>query len=208
MAFAQRGSVRSEDQRVVGEERGLPGKGLVKEDLPGGIGEMVLPSDDVSDVHGVVINDAGKIVSRHAIRPDDDKIANPRRIEIHLSMDEVLKQDWPSSHVKSEDGLKAGRFHLSNLLLGEGAAPSVVAGHLSFGELFFSKVFQPLFGAKTLITLSFLRQSTGQFTIDGCALGLTIRTDGSISVRTFVPENSKPSKIFKNPIDGDIVRSL
>ena len=46
------------------------------------------------------------------------------------------------------------------------------------------------------------------FTIDGCALGLTIRTDGSISVRTFVPENSKPSKIFKNPVDGDIVRSL
>jgi hypothetical protein len=98
--------------------------------------------------------------------------------------------------VKSEDGVKTGRFHFSNLLPREGAAPSVVAGHLPFGELFFSKVFQPLFGAKTLITLSFLRQSISPFTIDGHTLRLTIRTHGSIAVRTFVPENSKPFKIF------------
>jgi hypothetical protein len=181
---------------MVSEERGLPGQGLIEEDLPGGIGEVILPSDDVSDVHGVVINDAGKIISRHPIGPDDDKIANPGRIEIHLPMDEVLKQDGPSSHVIPEDRLKTGRFHFTDLLFRESAAPPVIAGHLSFGELFFSKVFQPLFGAKTLITLSLLGQSISKFTIDGHPLRLTIRAQGAASVRPFLPGNSKPLEIF------------
>jgi hypothetical protein len=157
---------------------------------------MVLASDDVRDVHGVVINDAGKIVSRHSIGPDDNEIADPGGIKIHFSVDEVLKHDRPFSDMKPQDGVKTGRFHFSNLLFGEGAAPSVIPGHLSFGKLFFSKNFQPLFGAKTLITLSFLRQSMREVTIDGHPLGLTIRAQGSASVRTFVPGNSKPSKIF------------
>jgi hypothetical protein len=178
------------------EERGLPGQGLIEENLPGGIREMVFPPNDVTDVHGVVINDTGKIISGHPIGPDDDEIADPGGIEIHLSMDEVLKHDRPFPDVKPQDGVKTGRFHLGNLRLGEGAASSVIPWHLSFGELLFSEIFQPLFGAKALITFSFLRQSIRKFAIDGHPLGLTIRTQGSASVRTFVPGNSKPSKIF------------
>jgi hypothetical protein len=181
---------------MVGEERGPPGQGPIEEDLPGSVGEMVFSSDDVSDVHRVIIHDAGKIVSRHPIGSDDDKITDPGRIEIHFSVDQVLKQDRPFSDVEPQDGAKAGCFHVGNLVFREGAAPPVVPRHLSFGELFLPKAFQSLFGAKTFIALSFSAQSVGQFTINGYPLGLTIRADGSVSVGTFVPGNSEPLKIL------------
>jgi hypothetical protein len=72
-------------------------------------------------------------------------------------MDEVFKENRSCSHVKSKDGVKAGRFLLGNLFCREGTAPPIIAGHLSFGELFFSKLLQSFFGTKTLIALSFLR---------------------------------------------------
>jgi hypothetical protein len=141
---------------VVSEERRFPGQGLIEENLSGRIGEMVFPSDDMSDMHQMVIDDTSEIVGGHPIGTDDNKIANSSRIEIHLSMDEVFKQDGSSSYTKSEDGLEAGRFHFGNFFCREGTAPPVIAGHLSPGELFFSKLLQSFFGAKTLITFSFL----------------------------------------------------
>jgi hypothetical protein len=72
-------------------------------------------------------------------------------------MDEVFENDGPPSHAKSNGGSEAGRFHLSNLFHRERAAPPIIPGHLSFGELFFPEVFKSFFGAEALITLSFSR---------------------------------------------------
>jgi len=208
MAFAQRRPVRSKDQRVVSEERGLPGQCLIEEDLPGCVGEMVFPSNDMSDFHQMVVNDTGKVIGGHPIGTDDNEIAHPGRIEVHLSMDEVFKKDRSSAHVESEDRLKAGRFHFGNLFGGEGATPSVIAGHPSFRKLFFSKFFKSFFGAETLITFPLLGQPVGIPTVDGDALRLTIWTHQSIAVRSLVPQDPQPSKIFHDPIHGGIVRSL
>jgi hypothetical protein len=110
--------------------------------------------------------------------------------------------------VKSDDRVETGRFHPGDVRRREGTASPVIAGHLSFGELFFSKFFEPLFRAKTLITLSFLRQPIGEFTINGYPLGLTIRTQGSLPARTFLPGDPQPLEVFHDPIDGSIGRSL
>jgi hypothetical protein len=119
-------------------------------------------------------------------------------------MDEIFEKDRPSFHMESDDRVEAGRFYVGNLCCGEGTASSVIAGHLSFGKLFFSKFFEPLFRAKTLITFSFLGQPVGEFTINGQTLGLTIRTQGSLSARTFFPGDPQPLKIFYDSIDGDV----
>ena len=208
VAFTQGRAVRSKDQRVVSKERRLPAQCLIKEDLPGRIGEMVFPPDDMRDVHQMVIDDTGKIVSGHSIRPDNDKIADSRGIEIHLSMDEIFEKNRPSPHVKPDDGPEPGRFHPGDLGCGEGTASSVIAGHLSLGELFLSEFFESLFGAKTLIALPFLEELIGEFTIDGYSLRLTIRTPRSPLVRAFFPGDPQPLEIFYDPICGSIGRSF
>jgi hypothetical protein len=82
-------------------------------------------------------------------------------------MDEIFEEDRPSSHMKPDDRAEAGRFHPGNLRCREGTTPPVITGHLSLGELFFSKLIEPFLGAKTLITLSFVKQPIGKFTIGG-----------------------------------------
>jgi hypothetical protein len=52
---------------VVSKERRLPSQCLIKEDLSGRVGEMVFPSDDMRDVHQMVIDDTGKIIRGHSI---------------------------------------------------------------------------------------------------------------------------------------------
>jgi hypothetical protein len=157
MAFAQGRTVRPKDQRVVSKKRGLPAQRLIEKDLSRCVGEMVFPPDDMRHVHRVVIDDARKIISGHPIRPDDDEIADSRRIEIHFSMDEIVKKNRPSSDVKPNNRVEARRFHSGDLCGREGAAAPVIAGHRSPGELFLPKFFESFLRAKTLITFSFLR---------------------------------------------------
>jgi hypothetical protein len=123
-------------------------------------------------------------------------------------MDEVFEDNCPSSHMKPDNRAEAGRFHPGNLCRREGTASSVITGHLSLRELFFSKLIESFFGAKTLITLSFVKQPIGKFTIGGQALSLAVWTIRSPSVGPFFPGNAQPSEIFYDPVDGGIGRSL
>jgi len=54
-------------------------------------------------------------------------------------MDEIFEENRPFSHMKPDDRAEAGRFHPGDLCCREGTASSVIAGHLSLGELFFSE---------------------------------------------------------------------
>jgi hypothetical protein len=94
----------AEDEGMMGKGRRFPAQRLVEEDLPGGIGKMVISSNHMGHVHQSVIDDAGKIVGCHSVRPDNDKIANSFRIEGHSPMNKVFKSDGASLHMKSKDG--------------------------------------------------------------------------------------------------------
>jgi hypothetical protein len=72
---------------------------------------MIIPSNHMTDMHEMIIDDARKIVSCHPVRPEDDEISDSLRIEAYLSMDEVFKNDRTSLHVKSEDRVLAFGFH-------------------------------------------------------------------------------------------------
>jgi len=104
MTFAQWRAIRAEDEGMMGKGRRFPAESLVEEDLTGGIGKMIISSNDMGDVHPIVIDDAGEIVGCHSVRPDNDKIADSFRIEGHSPMNKVFKGDKASLHMKSKDG--------------------------------------------------------------------------------------------------------
>jgi hypothetical protein len=67
----------------------------------------------------MIIDDTGKIISGHPIRPKDDEIPDSLCIKVHLSMDKVFKNDRTSLHMKSENRVLAFGFHFGDLSLGE-----------------------------------------------------------------------------------------
>jgi hypothetical protein len=67
MAFAQWRPVRTKNKGVMSKRRGLTSQSLIDEDLSRRVGEMVFPSDDMGNMHQMVIDDTGKIIGRNAI---------------------------------------------------------------------------------------------------------------------------------------------
>jgi hypothetical protein len=96
---------------VVGKSGRLPTQCLIDQELTRGVREMIIPSNHMTDMHEMIIDDTSKIISGHPVRPEDDEISDSLRIKVHLSMDKVFKNDRTSLHVKSEDRVLAFGFH-------------------------------------------------------------------------------------------------
>jgi hypothetical protein len=208
MAFAQRGSVRTEDERMMSKNRRLPSQSAIDQDLPGSVGEVVISPYDMGDMHRMVVDDTGKIVSRHPIGTNDDEITDPVRIEIHPSVDEIFEDNHSLIHPKPENRPETFRFHFRDLPFGEGTASSIIFWHHAPGELLLAKGFKPFGRAETFIDFSFTEQFFRIVTIEREALGLTIGTVLPASIRPFLPEDPQPSEVLEDRLDGSIGRSL
>ena len=75
----------------VGILGGLPTEALGDEDVPRCVGEVFLGTDDMGDLHEVVVHRAGQMVETAAVRPLDDVILLSRPIEFHLTPDQIDK---------------------------------------------------------------------------------------------------------------------
>jgi hypothetical protein len=208
MAFAQRGSVRTEDERMMSKNRRLPSQSTIDQDLPGSVGEVVISPYDMGDMHRMVVNDTGKIVSRHPIGTNDDEITDPVRIETHPSVDEIFEDNHSLIHPKPENGPETSCLHFRDIPFGEGTASSIIFGHHAPGELLLAKGFEPFRRAETFIDFSFTEQFFRIVTIEREALGLTIGTVLPFSIRPFLPEDPQPSEVLEDRLDGSIGRSL
>jgi len=186
----------------------VPSQSPIDQDLSGRVGKVVISTNHMGNAHQMVIDDTGKIIGSHSIGADDDKIANSLGIEVHFSVDEILKNDRLSFHPEAEDRAVSFRFHPGDLGFGKGTATAVITGHLSFGELFLPDSLQPFKGAEAFVDFSFLKELIRIVTIERNALGLAIRAIGSAPVGTFVPLDSQPMKIFNDSIKGGFRRSL
>jgi hypothetical protein len=117
MTFAQGRAVRTQDEGMMGKNGRLPAQSLKEENLARCIGKVVVSSNHMADMHQMVIDDAGKIISRHSIGPDDDEIAYPFSIEGHPPVNEIFKGDCSPPHMESKDRRLAFRFPLRNFSL-------------------------------------------------------------------------------------------
>src|SRR5215475_14835461 len=63
---------------------------VIEEDLPWRIGEVIIPPNDVRDIHVYVVHDDTEVVSGTAVRPCDDKIIELLVVEDNLTLDRVV----------------------------------------------------------------------------------------------------------------------
>jgi len=78
------------------KNRWLPAESLVKKKLAGGVGNMVFSADDVGYLHQSIINNHRKIIGRHTIRSDNDRVANKLEVKLHLSPHQIIESDQTS----------------------------------------------------------------------------------------------------------------
>ena len=82
--------------RDVGEGRQLGAQGLEDQELREGVGEVLLGPDDVGDLHLDVVDDAGEVVERRAVGPDDDEVADLVGGELDVPLDQVVEDERPA----------------------------------------------------------------------------------------------------------------
>src|SRR5581483_3293853 len=74
VTFGQALTVRSQNQRNVGEGRRSGAQRPVQQNLPGGRFEQVFPADDLLDGHLDVVRDDGEMVGVQPVGPANDEV--------------------------------------------------------------------------------------------------------------------------------------
>ena len=83
-------------ERDVGEGRQLGAQGLEDQELREGVGQVLLGADDVGDLHLDVVDDAGEVVERHPVGPDDDEVADLVGLLLDVPLDQVVDDQRPA----------------------------------------------------------------------------------------------------------------
>ena len=131
-----------EDQRRVGKERGGVAKGLVEQQLLGGVGDVVLAADHVADRHGRIVDHHHQVVEGIAdlvgrgAAGDHHVAAQVAAAPAHVAAHQVAPADR-AAVVDAEADHRFAALGDEGLLLlrGEIAVPVVVAGGLLAGGL-------------------------------------------------------------------------
>ena len=84
---------RIRDQRRVSEARHRGAQRLKQLDLDRGVGDVVLAPDDVGDRQVDVVDHSGQRVDRPAVGPEEDRIGEVGRLEVHVASDLVVPVD-------------------------------------------------------------------------------------------------------------------
>ena len=128
MPFAQTRLVGSQYRGKVCKSWLRAVQGLVDEHLFGGVGQMVIPTDNVRDLHLRIVDDNGVVVGRAAVRPQQDRIADDLTRETDLPVYDVVKSDGTFPNPQTENGgfslLDPGpHFILGKAITGSGILP-------------------------------------------------------------------------------------
>ena len=70
-----------------------PAHGVVDDDLPGGVGQVIITADDMGHAHIVIIDHHGMHIGRRAIGTQDDEIIQVLASEYHLTLHVVANND-------------------------------------------------------------------------------------------------------------------
>ena len=122
MTLGQRAVVRSHHQRDMREGRRSPAERLEDQQLPRCIGNVILASDHMRDLHQRIVDHDGVVVGGHAVRAHDHRIANHVSVEGDRAANDVIEAD-----VAVIGNAKANDRRLTVL----DAAPRLVAGQLA-----------------------------------------------------------------------------
>ena len=163
--------------------------------LPGGVGDVVFPADDVGYLHPRVVHDDREVVGVATVGALDDEVTDNVGGKGDGAVDEIVEHHVTLRHAEPDGGLfSAGQPRL-DLFLSQMAAGAVVLGHLTAGELLLLLLIQEFLRAEAAVGQTF-----GQKLLDGGfveigPLALAVGTVGSADIGTFVGPEAEPGQV-------------
>ncbi|ACM22987.1 Putative uncharacterized protein [Thermotoga neapolitana DSM 4359] len=181
MPFTEGSSVWSQYERNVHENRCFPAERFVDHDLLWCVRKVVFSSEDMGNLHQMIVYYDGKVVRGKPVRFHDDEILYGGVVEFHLSFQQVFERglSW-----------KDFEFHRDRM-----AFSGVLFGIVERGKQFSGGIF---FIVYNVIGPLFFHQFSCVFTVDIEPFALAIRTMISIHIGPFIPVKSTPSQRVKD----------
>ena len=134
-------------------------------------------SDYMGYTHQVVIDNVGKVVSWEIVAFHDNLIINCVIVENHFSVDKISKFSFSIGYKHSYSVWLATVNSFCNFLRIKTVAKSVIFDNLIFGAtLQQPHLLKPIICAKTVISMTFLKQNVYKFLVNMNPLRLKIRT--------------------------------
>ena len=203
MALGELLAVGTQDHGDVGERRHGCAEGLVDHDLARGVGQMVVATDDVGDLHHGVVDNGRKVVRGRAIGAEDDKVVELLGIEGHLAVDGVVDDDVAAvlGHLDAQDVGLAGLDAATGLIGIKIAAATLIAleGVLALLRGLTVGV-ELLLGAEAGIGLALVPKLLGSLLVQVQALGLGVGAIVAAHLRTLIPVQAKPTHGAQNDL--------
>src|SRR5690625_4159881 len=156
--------------------RGQP-KPLEQQELAWRVGEMILASEHMRNVHQRIIERIGKEKSRCAVGPADDEITDDGRPGVLLAVHDVIEHDVASGrYAKTQRRGLAGIQTASRLARGEFRTGTGVTWRPARGLRRGTLGGQLLAAAKAGLGGVFAIQRLEVLCINGCAFALSLRS--------------------------------
>ena len=180
-----------------------PAEGLVEQDVLGRGGDPLLGSDDVGDLHEVVVDDVGQMIGGEAVGLEQDLV-----VDIVMGEDDgaaelvaegglALDGDFEADYAGAAFGLECG-----DLRGGEFAVRSVVTRGELGGDLRAAHGVQLFGGLEAAVGVAGCEQEIDVGAVDFGAFRLPVRTKGATDIGTLVPLQAEPAEGVEDHLLG------
>ena len=195
MSFRQPAAVGTEDHRQMRIFGPCDPQCVHNMDLPRRVVEMVIAAYHMGDLHLVVIDDDGEVVSRHTIRAHDDQVIELGIIEDHFTADLI-------AYTNLATGRRLETHDRSDIGNGHSAAPAatVITGLQALGLALLPHCRELLTRAVAVVGLTGVQQLLSEYLIALQALHL--------KERPFIRFEAEPTHSGQDLIDGFLSRAL
>lgn len=192
VTFGELATAGSENDRQMSESGRRPAKGGIQADVLGRAGNPFFATQDVGNLHQVIIHDVGEVISGEAVAFDEDEIILLRIWIGDGAADDINKISGAvEGHFEANDGRRAGGEGAGDFVWRKIAAMAVVAG---LRALLCTEGFEALGRAETAVSVTGGEKLVGVVLIEMNALGLKIRGVRAADFRAFVPLEAEPTK--------------
>ncbi len=180
----------------MGKRGSVPSQCFIEHQLAQGIGQVLFRPDHVGHLHQVIIHHHAEVVYRHAVRPENDEIAQRARFPGDRSPDRVMDGVRLVRHPETEGVGNAGIQLFLNFSVTEISAGAVIMGGPLFRFRLFPLGFQFRIGTEAAVGMTGIQQPVCVFPVQVPAFRLTVRSGVSPDFRAFIPIHTQPFQVI------------
>ena len=179
--------------------RRLPSEGLVQQDLPRGIRNVVLAPHDVRNLHQRIVDDHGVVVGGDAFGTNEHRIAEHVGVESNLSAHEIVPDDLAVVRNAEPNGRGLAVLSAPSRLVGRDVAASPrVLGGPPLAQRVVAVHLELLGRTEASIRLAPRHQLDNVRAVDMEALRLAIGTVVAAPLHPLIPAQTHPLEVLED----------